>query len=446
MDRAKQSKRRIFLGLREVAGYYSQLQQGLRALGYVCRAAQSRAHGFAYPLEMVRFPLLGPLARLHRSSARCRFLPARLAMRLIWFIGWQILRWPLFVWAACCHEVFILRAMVPFLPGYLELPILRCLGRRIVMTYHGTESRPAFMNGKLMRRAPWFVRYVVPVICWAQRRAIGYADRFCHVIVEHTATGMYHRKPFLMYLCAGVPVDTSSPPVPHRSDDNGPLKALHCPSYTRIAMKGSPEIRAAVEAVRRQGLDVELVELAGQPNQVVLDAIDQCDVVIDEVWSDTPMAHFAAEAASRGRGTIVGGYYREILTEETPAEAIPPSCFVAPDGLAEAIAELARDRQRCRQLGQDAFAYVREHWRASEVVRRILDALDGSAPEEWFFRPEDCRYAYGYGMSQETYYEHLADLVGRWGTGVLQLHGRPRVLEAIEAFLTQHAQKGATSD
>ena len=439
MDEDQQPTTRIFMGLREVAGFYSQLHKGFRSLGYTCRLAQSQAHEYAYATKAVRFPLLNPLARFHYVSQRCRIAPVRWLLLLIWYVGWQILRWPLFVWAAMCHKVFILRAMVPFLPFYLELPLLKLFRRRIVMTYHGTESRPAFMNGKFMNRSPWFVRHVVPWICWMQRRVIGWADRFCDVVLEHTATGMYHRKPFLIYLCAGVPVDVSSPPAPPRSAGAGPAKALHCPSEVVTGTKGTPQVRAAVEEVRRRGVAVELVELTGVPNSAVLEAIGQCDFVIDEIWSDSPMAGFAAEAASRGRAAVVGGYYSEILTDEVPAEAIPPSRFVMPDNLANAIADLASDRQACQQLGADAYEFVHRYWDASRVAERLLQALDGAAPAEWFFRPEDSRYLLGYGMSNDLLRQTVSDLVGCRGVRALQLHGRPHLLQAVESFLAQGA-------
>ena len=420
------------MGLREVAGYYTQLQRGFLELGYTCRVAQYQAHPMCYPIDTVKFPFLDTVSKLHLKAMRVSTMLLRLPLLFLWFFGWQILRWFLFFWALLTHEVFVLRAMVPILPLYLELPILRFAGRKVIMTYHGTEGRPAFMNGKLMQSDSALIRFLVPVLCWVQRRLIRYADRFCDVIVDHTASGMYHEKPFLKYLSAGVPMEVNTceySPPPNQTR----IKALHCPS--NILIKGSDRIRAAVSEVRQRGVDIELIELSGKPNHIILDAIRDCDFVIDEVFSDSPMAAFAAEAASKGRAAIIGGYYGESITEDVPVEMIPPSKFVSPEELTNTIEFLARNHHACQEIGQQAFCYIRDHWTPAHVCRRILQTLEGQAPDEWIFDPAQSGYIFGYGISKDVFYKKVSKLVKRRGIGVLQLQGRSRMLQAIQSFL-----------
>ena len=54
-----------------------------------------------------------------------------------------------------------------------------------------------------------------------------------------------------------------------------------------------------------EGLPLEYVEIVGQPNDIVLAEIARSAFVIDQLYSDTPMAGFAAEAARLGKPAIV---------------------------------------------------------------------------------------------------------------------------------------------
>ena len=88
------------------------------------------------------------------------------------------------------------------------------------------------------------------------------------------------------------------------------------------------------------GLEDRGVVVTGRPNREVLAAIAASDFVIDQVYSDSPLAGFAAEAAALGRPAIVGGYAWDDLRRVTPAEVMPPSHVCRPEDLADAIRRL----------------------------------------------------------------------------------------------------------
>lgn len=59
-------------------------------------------------------------------------------------------------------------------------------------------------------------------------------------------------------------------------------------------------------------------------NATVLQELQQCDFVIDELYSDVPLAMLATEAAIFGKPVIVGGYYSNNFSPENPDSQIPP--------------------------------------------------------------------------------------------------------------------------
>jgi hypothetical protein len=170
------------------------------------------------------------------------------------------------------------------------------------------------------------------------------------------------------------------------------------------------------------------------PNREVLAAIAASDFVIDQAYSDTPMATFAAEAAALGRPAVVGGYAWEELRAETPAPGLPPAQLCDPSALDAAIRELVEDESRRMELGQAAQAFVRETWSPAAVARRFLQLIDGEVPPGWVVDPATIRNVTGVGLSAARARETVARLVEELGAGALQLDHNPGLRDAMLAF------------
>jgi len=85
------------------------------------------------------------------------------------------------------------------------------------------------------------------------------------------------------------------------SDSVGSLKLLHAPNHREI--KGTRHIIKAVEELRAEGIDVELVMLERVPNEEVRRLILEADVIVDQLvigW----YAMFAIEAMASGKPVI----------------------------------------------------------------------------------------------------------------------------------------------
>ncbi|WP_139273116.1 glycosyltransferase [Pseudomonas migulae] len=81
----------------------------------------------------------------------------------------------------------------------------------------------------------------------------------------------------------------------------GPLKLLHAPNHREI--KGTRHIIRAVEELRAEGIDVELVMVERVPNEEVRRLILEADVIVDQLvigW----YAMFAIEAMASGKPVI----------------------------------------------------------------------------------------------------------------------------------------------
>ncbi|TWC53430.1 glycosyltransferase involved in cell wall biosynthesis [Pseudomonas sp. SJZ080] len=90
----------------------------------------------------------------------------------------------------------------------------------------------------------------------------------------------------------------NEPRLPPRS---GPLKLLHAPNHREI--KGTRHVVRAVEELREEGLDIELVMVERVPNEEVRRLILEADIIVDQLvigW----YAMFAIEAMASGKPVI----------------------------------------------------------------------------------------------------------------------------------------------
>ena len=107
-------------------------------------------------------------------------------------------------------------------------------------------------------------------------------------------------------------IDTSNllPSARHKKKSNEPFKILHAPNHKNI--KGTKFLCNAVENLQAKGLNIELNLFEKKPNDLILDAIKDCDLVADQFvigW----YAMFAIEAMSLGKPVLC--YLREDFLE-----------------------------------------------------------------------------------------------------------------------------------
>lgn len=406
--------RRVFLGLTEIAGYYGHLARGLEELGVGTMRLDLSAHPFAYSSP-------GLLSALARLRARTRRRALRGALRLV-----QTVLLPFaFVRAVARCDVFVFGYATTFF-GYRELPLIRALGKRVVYVFHGSDSRAPYLDGAEM--APELGRTFVDCVALTTSRKsrLRKIERHATVVVANPLSTHLHERPVVPFLWLGIP----APPAGDAPVRAGTVRALHAPS--QHSAKGSAEIRSAVDRLRARGIDVDLDEVQGVPNAVVHERLAECDFVIDQVYSDTPMAGFAVEAARFAKPAIVGGYGWHELEGD-----LPPTHLCAPDELEAAIERLATDTDYRHELGERARAWVTERWAPRAVAERLLAALDGKLD---LYDPQRLREHRGAGLSEEAARRVVAGVIEAGGVAALRLADKPELERRLVEFVGETSQ------
>ena len=201
-------------------------------------------------------------------------------------------------------------------------------------------------------------------------------------------------------------------------------------------------VRTAVERARSAGANVDLEIVTGRPNREVLAAIAASDFVVDQVYSDSPLSGFAAEAAALGRPAVVGGYAWDELRRVTPPEVMPPSHVCPPEDLADGILRLANDHAYRRELGERSRRFVTERWTPSAVARRFLALFAGEAPESWWFDPASVAYTRGMGMSEQRARDSVREVVETSGAAGLGVGDKPDLERRLVEFGASASDRG----
>lgn len=164
-------------------------------------------------------------------------------------------------------------------------------------------------------------------------------------------------------------------PVTADRPSAGPLRVLHAPNHR--AIKGSDHFERAVDELRAEGVDVELVLLQGVPNDQIREVMGSVDVVADQLivgW----YAMFALEAMAMGKAVMC--YLREDLVGlyESVGLVAPgeiPLVNCDPMTVKATIRHLAENRHELVELGERGRRYVEDH-HSLEYVGSVFAAIN----------------------------------------------------------------------
>jgi len=418
---------KVFIGLSEVAGYFSNLEAGLRELGVDARFFNLSPHPLAYGgTGKGRLARLMTFAGAPRSSVRGLVWRTLLrANRLVRRLRSAFL----FPFALARYDAFVLGGHETFLGGR-EFALMRRFGKTVVIVFTGSDHRPPYLSGVGIRDDPSSAALADATA--RVRRRVDRAERHASAVVALPESAQLHARPFVHFLAVGFPFAAREAATadPGGANDRA-VRILHCP--TDIAAKGTERVRAAVEACRARGAPIEYREVSGRPHAEVLEALEWTDFVVDQVHGDTPMAALATEAAYFGKPSVVGSYAAGVRLE-VPGTETPPSLYCHPDALEDAVWTLVSDRAARHDLGRRAREFVRNEWAPASVAARMLRVIAGDVPDSWIARPEQLSYVLGYGISEPVLRARIRRLIADQGVDALGVPSGSPLRDALVAL------------
>lgn len=429
-------KHRIFIGMQEIAGYYSNLAEGLREQNQDVTLFYLYEHPF-YKNNSVD---LWWLPRIVRFCNRKMIDPFQ--KNIVKKFSWKVLeksaRLLYFLWAIGKHDMFIFGFGISFLPFQVDVLLIRAIGKKVICNLaHGTEARPPYSGAELQeleishksdKQKLQFLKKTV-------RRKVGLvrrSERWANLVIGAPySTGIFATQPFINSFALGYPSFFDE--EPSRPGEVGGAKILHSPSNPKA--KGTERVRSAMKNIQAKNPAIEYIEVIGKPNSEVLYELSRCSFIVDQLYSDTPMAGFATEAAWFSKPTIVCGYGLQELPHFFPKSMpYPPSQTCHPDNLENAISNLVTNSTYRKQLGEAANQFVRTYWSREQVAQRYIQLLDGDIPADWYLDPMSVTYLHGAGVSEQISKKWIKKLIVVYGISSLGLSHRPDLERAYLEF------------
>jgi hypothetical protein len=429
--------RRILVGPNEIAGFTSRIAIALAGSGAEVRFFSGSDHAFNPHVSETR-----NLRRLFRRTvgvaSRWEAKGGVLALAGLALAG--VVKTLAFANTCLWAQTVVMIGGKGFFGGGIEYAFLRLIGKRVVHVFVGTASRPRYLSGYAKGVIKDGVVNPKELSRLAQRtkrqaRRIRGISHHASLVVENPLCGHFQEKPFVNFFKLGVPLDVAALERKPRAVANTPprtegkVRVLHCPS--RPEVKGSARIQAAVEKLVQEGLPIEFRQLTGVPHAQILHEIALADFVVDQLYADSPLAGFAAEASAFGKAAVVGGYGWKLFPAFLRPEEMPPTAACHPDELEGCIRSLTLDSVRREEIGARSRVFLQTQWSQAAFAERFARVIAGDIPADWWVRPEDVRHLYGAGIEECEVKCLVAAMTARFGPDSLQLDHIPKLRDSL---------------
>lgn len=392
---------RVLIGPREIAGVAVGLGEGFSKLGWKAGVLDVEGHPFGYAERSLSFnsKLLIWLNKLSAKSRRCSTNPLGKFVHAVvrtFALGLGL------VIALLEYDNIIFLFGVTYLPWNVDLFLFRLLGKKTLMIYCGSDSRPCYLNGGWLHRMEELAHGNFPLSAIHKRnryqlRQLRRMAKWVDNIIDHPMSAHLQLRNCVSWLWVGLPTALERRPLPL---PEGKPKILHAPS-TKFG-KGTESVRIVIAELAAAGYEFEYREVSDLSNAEVVIAIRDSHIIIDELYSDIGLAGLGCEAAAQGRVVVVGGYGWEYLKQGVSGDMDFPSVQVTKETLFDRMSELLRlGRDKLQALANLHRTFIETRWSTEIVASRYAAVLRGQAPREAFFDPSAINYPWGVGATPE---------------------------------------------
>lgn len=291
-----------------------------------------------------------------------------------------VIPWAVFVWAVLRYDIFQFYFDGGFLNRTigkrLEMPLLKLLGKQILVSAYGADVRTERKTRTLgaYNCCTDCTQRLVACICDESRAQRNLAH--VHRYADHTLSmgDMTEYTPGSQNDVFYWAIDLKKWPFVGVSPASTSVKVVHAPNHPEF--KGTRFLVACIKELKEAGVPVELILVSGLSHEDAMEVYKQADLVADQFligWH----GNFAVEAMALGKPVIA--YIRR------PEAYLPkgiecPIVSATPDTLKAALVRLIENPWlrvelgiKGRQFVEEVFSLERVGARMDRIYRKIQD-------------------------------------------------------------------------
>ena len=366
---------RIFLGLSEISLIQNELAKGLRLLGHQTQTVlwkrninyQDFDYDFVVDEHSGIKPESGIIERYIRRYAA---------------IGYKIPGWII------NNDVFIFIFADSMLPFYLDYPIIKLLGKKIISIFCGTDVRYWFAYQQEMEQLK-VIEAVSPFLNSIKNRQgnhyygdrlqeklfrVRTAEKYSDLILAQPSFAQLFTRPYMQF---NLPIELSGYGfnIPNREV---PV-ILHSPSNRNL--KGTTQILETIEQLKNEGLKFDFRFIENVSNTELRELLLDSDIVIDQLISAI-IGKMALEGMATGN-VVLGRYMPGYV--HIPGEC--PMVNVDKFTLAGKLREVIQNRDLRYQLAMAGRPYLEAYHSHIDVARKVIEWLEAGKNLNYDYSP-----------------------------------------------------------
>lgn len=325
----------------EIAGQMGILSRAQRELGYYSHSCSYANSWAGYKCdECLNFEQPGN--KYHKGLRMLRF-----------FLG-----------ATRRYDVFHFHFGRTLLPCNVDLPILKALGKKMVMQYWGSDVR----QKSIAERNNKFVKVKVENEEQIISNIKGIAKYIDTAIVEDYELHEYVRDYFkkVVVIRQAVALSEYTPVIPSVHTKKPVI--VHAPSDKRI--KGTEYVLEAISRLEKEH-DLKFVLVHGMPHRRAKEIYQRADIIVDQLLGGT-YGIFAVEAMALGKPVLC--YIREDLRGTYPEEL--PIVSANPENIYDQLKVLVENGGLRRDLGLRGRDYVERYHDSLKIAKQLIELYE----------------------------------------------------------------------
>ena len=359
---------KIFIGCEEIGRALTGFAAGFRALGHEVTTlikAKNKFYDYKYDYQL---DLLGRVI----DSSDLKTNIAKKAYKMASAVPRRIYERALLPKLIKEHDLFIF-IWSSVLPDFSDISKIKNAGKKVITIFLGSDVRDplAFLQEFGIDPSSWDQQYFKKFnkkIRWLRTNEL-----FSDVIFSLPDQASLAIRP---YYHVYIPFD------PKEYDFNIPnnkvTKVIHAPSNKSV--KGTDYILAAADRLKAEGYNFQLILLNGVPHHKVKQSLQDCDILIDQLFLHGP-AMLALEAMASGCAVATRFFkeYKYICD--------PPICYVDENNIYDRFKYLLDNRDYVNKLASSGLEFIRGNYLPRVVAERMLAILNDQ-PYKFDYSPK----------------------------------------------------------